>query len=198
MYRRKLISFALRHALAALVVVTTAHTGHAALDLTATSEEYAGEGIIYKRLLFKDDERTVQMELPHGWTYRGGGAARLTLIPPGKGFGEAVMEVQPLPASSAFDDVAVKALEQQALSTVPPASEAIHVVQTNQAPNGPGGRESFEVVVSYKALSYTFLRSTVFVNFPDCRLVLRMTAPEAEFQALNQTFRRTVQSWDSK
>lgn len=170
----------------------------AALDLTATPEEYIGEGITYRRLVFKDDQGRVEMELPRGWSYRGGGAARMQLTPPGTGSAEAFIEAEALPPSPAFDEPTTKALEQQAVTAVPQESQSVTLVQTNQGIAGPDGRESLEVVVSYKILGSIFIRSTLFVNFPENRLRFRITAPEKDFEALSKTFHRAIRSWDSK
>ena len=62
--------------------------------------------------------------------------------------------------------------------------------------SGPGGLESLDVTVSYKQMGHTFVRKTMWMNLPDERLVLQFTAPEAEFEKLYKSFRRTVFSWN--
>jgi hypothetical protein len=176
--------------LALFAAVTTATTG-AALDLTATPEEYVNGGIIYKRLVFRDDKRRVEMECPTGWSVRAASSARLELIPPGKGFAAAVIQTQPPAGPGVLDEAALKAFAQQALAALPPDSQAATVQRMYSDPDGSGGSE---VILSYKNLGYTFQRSVRFLNLPDCRLMVQISAPEAEFQALNATFRRTVQS----
>jgi hypothetical protein len=176
--------------LALLAAVMTATAG-AALDLTTTPEEYVNGGIIYKRLVFKDDKRRVEMEFPTGWSVRSASPARLELVLPGKGFAVAVIQTQPPTGPGMLDEAALKALAQQALAALPPDSQAATVQQVYSDPEGSGGSE---VVLSYKNLGYNFRRSVRFVNLPDCRLMAQISAPEAEFQALNATFRRTVQS----
>ncbi|HEX8490301.1 MAG TPA: hypothetical protein VF626_04745, partial [Chthoniobacterales bacterium] len=56
------------------------------------------------------------------------------------------------------------------------------------------GSGSCEVILTYKSLGYTFRRSVRIVNLANCRLMAQISAPEAEFPALNATFRRAVQS----
>jgi hypothetical protein len=169
-------------------------TTHGALDLTATPEEYNGEGVIYRRLVVKNGTRPVEIYLPSGWTHRGDGPASLHLIPKGATFAEAVIRTEPLPASAVIDDATTASLQQQALSTVPSDSQATSLVQTNVGLIGPGGREAVEVVVSYKRLGYTFMRSQVFANMADYRLVLQCVAMDAEFERINDAFRRAVQA----
>jgi hypothetical protein len=164
-------------------------SANAALDLTATPEEYVSSGIVYRRLVFKDDKRRVEMEFPRGWNFRVVSSARLELSPPGNGFAAAVIQTQSAEAS-VFDEAAVKTLAQEALAALPVGSQAATVEQTRAEPDG---KES-EMTLSYKNLGYTFRRSIKFVNRPECRLMVQISAPEAEFPALNATFRRLVQS----
>jgi hypothetical protein len=166
-----------------------------ALDLSGKLEEYVGEGnIIYRRLVLTDDKRVVEMQLPNGWSHRTGGPARLQLIPPGKGFAQAVVSVEPLPARAALDEEVAAALQQQMLTALPSDSQAVTLMQVNQGPIGPNAREGIEAVVSFKRIGYTFLQSSVVVNMADYRLVLQFTAPEAEFELLHSTFRRAIHS----
>jgi hypothetical protein len=190
-----------RNLISSLLVVTlafgTAYRTCGALDLSATSEEYVSSGILYKRLLFRDNQRTVEMELPSGWNYRGS-VARLQLIPPGSGFAEATIKTEPLPVPSALDEATAASIGNQILNSLPPGSQGATLLQTQKNPGGPGGGASLEVIVSYKALGHTFWKSTLLVNLPDSRLVLQLTAPEAEFPALSLNFRRAIQSWEWK
>lgn len=174
----------------ALFAALMAATAGAALDLTATLEEYVNGGIIYKRLVFKDDKRRVEMEFPPGWSVRAS-SARIELIPPGKGFAAAVIQTQQPAKPAVLDEAALEAFAQQALAALPPDSQAATIQQASSDPDGLGGSE---VILSYKSLGYTFRRSVRLVNLPDCRLMTQISAPEAEFQALYTTFRRTVQS----
>lgn len=176
------------------LVIALVLPARAALDLTPTERTFIGQGVPYRQLLFKDDKRTFSMDLPAGWTFRGG-ATRLQLTPPDKNFADGVIEVMPLPAPQLMDDAAMHRIEQQALAAVPPGSQKILVTERNRNAVVLGGNESFEVVLSYQALGQTFWRSTVVVNFPESLLLFRLTAPKADFGSLNEAFRRSLLSW---
>ena len=181
--------------LLALFAVALAPCSSAAPDLTATAEEYVSSGIIYKRLVFQGEKQRGEMELPNGWSHRNLDPTRLQLIPGTHRFAEAVIRIEPLPKAHALGQVAIPALQQQALAEVPAASQDVSHVRSTENPGGPGGGESLEVVVAYKALGYTFHRSSLFVNWRDSRLVIQLTAPEADFDALSATLQRALQSW---
>ena len=54
---------------------------------------------------------------------------------------------------------------------------------------------SVQFVISYVTLGQTFQRSVIFINTPDTQLVFRLTAPKADFNALDDVFRRSISSW---
>lgn len=174
-----------------------ASTGHATLDLTATVEDFEGAGIMYKRLVFRDELRRIEMELPAGWSFQSSPTC-LSLKSLQVPFAGAVIRTESALPFSALTETVMKELEEQTLRTAPPASQGVKVVATKPNPGGPGGGESFEVVISYQAMGYTFLRSTTFVSLPDSRLVLELTAPQPDFQNLGIAFRRAVQSWAAR
>jgi hypothetical protein len=180
-----------RSALLVVLLAAMTATAGATLDLTSTLEEYVNGGITYRRLVFKDDKRRVEMECPTGWSVRTSSPARLELVPPGKGFAAAVIQTQPPAGLGVPDEAALKALGQQALAALPPDCQAATVDKVFSDPDGSGGSE---VVLSYKSVGYSFRRSVRFLNLPECRLMVQISAPESEFEALSTTFRRTVQS----
>lgn len=166
-------------------------TADAALDLTATApEEYVSSGIVYKRLVFKDANRRVEMELPAGWRVRDASPARLELTLSEKGFATAL--IQTLPASpGVLDGAALQALAQQALAALPAGSQGGKVEHASSDPDGSG---STEVILSYKSLGYTFKRSVRIVNRRECHLIAQISAPDVEFAVLHSVFRQTIQS----
>jgi hypothetical protein len=176
-----------------LLTTSFAFCGNAAIDLTAVPRDYVAEGITHKELTFRDGERTVVMELPNKWTFRNN-SGRLELVPPQTKFAEGVIQAIPLDAPQPLDEAAKKALAQRVLGEVPPKSDGI-AVEERENPVLINGHESFEVVISYKTLGYTFQSSTIFVNCPETQLIFRFTAPKADFEALNKVFRRAILSW---
>jgi hypothetical protein len=163
----------------------------AALDLTATDEQYEGDGLIYRRLVCMDGERRVEMDLPNGWTYRNVARNRLHLSPPGDNSAEAIIATaQPLRDIAAPE--VVRLLEQEVVSSLPPDSMAVTVRSADTGSSGPGARESIDVTVSFKRLGYTFVRSVSWVNYADEQLILQFTAREDQFESLRRGFRRVV------
>jgi hypothetical protein len=163
------------------------------LDLTATAREYIAEGVSHQELVFRDGKRTITMDLPNKWTFRNN-ADRLELMPPQTKFAEGVIQAVPLDAPQPLDEAAKKILAQQVLTQVPPNSDAI-ALEEKENPVLIHGNESFEVVISYKTMGYTFQSSTIFVNCPETQLIFRFTAPKADFEALNKLFRGAILSW---
>ena len=177
-----------------LLVAAFPAFGESQLTLTATAEEYVGEGILYRRLLFKDGAKTVSMELPTGWTFSSA-PARLQLAPPEVKFADVVLEALPLKEPKVLDEAAMEALAAGAAQAAPPGSQAVTVVDKVVNPIVINGHESIGVILSYKVLGETFRRMVTVVNFPEVHLVLRVTAPEAQFDKMNATVRRSIMSW---
>ena len=175
------------------LVFAFALTANAEIDLTPTVHEYMAEGIKYRELIFKDGKRTISMELPNNWTYHYS-ADHLQLTPPQTKFTEGFIQAVPLAKPQPFDEATKKNLVQQVHASAPPNSDAL-TVEEKENPAPFSGNESFEVVVCYKTMGYTFQSSTIFVNCPETQLIFRFTAPKADFEALNKVFRRTIVSW---
>ncbi len=178
----------LRHTITLLSLLASVALAPAALDLTATVHEFSAQGILYQQLKFKDDKRTVTMELPPRWTFRGS-PARLQLVPPDKRFAEATIEIAPLPPGQALDEAVMQALEQEVIASVPPASQAITVTRRQPA-QLLDGKPAFQIELSYKALGETFRRTTTYVNLPESRLTFRVTATEGDFEKVAGSFHR--------
>ena len=176
-----------------LLAVAVAGSVKADVDLKATMHEYMAEGVNHQELVFKDGKRTITMDLPNQWTYLSTGD-RLQLLPPKAQFAEGVVQTVPMAAPRPLDDAAKKIFTDQIRASVPPNSEAITVdVQDN--PIVLNGNESFEVVLSYKNVGYVFQSSAILLNCPENQLIYRFTARKNDFEALNQTFRRAILSW---
>ena len=94
-----------------------------------------------------------------------------------------------------FDEVAVKALEQQVLAGLPAGSQGATVVSRQENIILLYQNLSYQFVVSYQALGQIFYRSVIFVNCPDQQLVFRFSAPKAVFDNLNRSFRQSLYSW---
>lgn len=176
-----------------LFLAVAIHSASAGIDFTPTLKEYSSEGFTYRQVILKNDEGKATLIPPQKWLIRGA-KDRLQLTPPDKNFVEAIIQATPLASAAQFDEAGLKALEQQVTRELPAGAQAIQVLKRleNSVAIGP---PSFEFVMSYQALGYTFQRSVIFVNFPDQQLVFRFTASKADFEKFASDFRRSISSW---
>jgi hypothetical protein len=177
-----------------LCVVAMAAQASAGIDFTPTVTRYSNEGAEFTNVSFKDDKRTISVILPRLWTCHGD-ASRLQITPPDQSFAEGIIQAIPTKGVLPFNEANLKALEQQALATLPPGSQGVSLVSQQESPVGLNQGQSYEFVVSYQTLGKTFQRSVIFVSCPDQQLVFRFTAPKSEFDKLNRSFRQTIYSW---
>lgn len=166
----------------------------AELDLTPVVSEYSREGFTYTRLTFKADGGQITLNPPPKWSYRGA-ASRLQLIPPGSTYAEGVIEAVAADQRRPIGPEAADALGQEVLAGVPPASQAVELVRRVENPFLVHGNPTYEVVISYKALGETFVRSVIFGSTANTQLIIRFTARKEDFDGLNEVFRRSVASW---
>lgn len=183
-----------RHVLLGLLLTGAVEAAPETIDFTAVPREYVAEGITYREAVFKQGTMSVSVELPPNWTFRSS-ATRLQLVPPQPSSAEASIDVEPAAAVRPLDEATTNTIVQQALASVPPGSHEAAVVEQEQNPVSAIGQESFGVTLEYQALGQTFYRNTVVVNLPAQRLVMRFTAPKAQFKALHAAFRRALMSW---
>ena len=184
-----------RRILSPLLFSLALSSADAAIDFAPLIEEYAHAGFQYRKVILKEDKGTITYTPPQGWTVRGAGD-RLQLTPPETAFAEASILATPLSGVQAFDEATVKALEQQVLTSVPPGSDSVQVVQRQDNPVAMGSNPSGEILISYTLFGHTLQRSVIFVNTADTRLVFRFTALKADFKPLYESFRRSIASWD--
>jgi len=179
---------------ALLALALTIPQAGAEIDFTPTETEYSAEGFTYRQVTLKDGEGRVIFTPPHHWVVRGN-KDRMQLTSPDKSFAEATIQAVPLSASQPFDEAAERAFEEQVIRAAPPGSQSVQIVKREQNPIVMAQHLSYGVVISYQALGQTFHRSMVFVNCPGAQLILRFTAPKADFDALNADFVRSMTSW---
>jgi hypothetical protein len=180
--------------LIALLAFAISHTATAGINFSATVTEQVFEGMKYQQLAFRDDKGTITVDLPPRWTYRSA-PERLQLQTGAGDFAEGLIEAVPAEAPRPLEDADVAAFEAQVLASVPAGAQDVAVVARERNPIPVGGDETFEIVVRYKTLGYTFLRSTLLVNRAEDRLICRFTARESDFRTLSVAFRRVLQSW---
>jgi hypothetical protein len=164
------------------------------IDFTPVVNKYMSYGAEHTSISFKDDKRTISMEVPRKWSCRGY-ASRLEFLPPEQNFAEGNVQAAPPLRSRTFDEAAAKALEAQVMSTLPSGSQGATILSRQENSVTIDQNMSYEFVVSYQTLGETFHRSVIFVNCPEALLVFRFTAPKAVFAELNNAFNRSVCSW---
>ena len=169
------------------------HSARAQVDFTPTVREYTVERSVQRDLTLKADKGTVTLTPPTKWEVRGE-KDRLRMNPPDKNFIE--LSIQSLAPSIplTFDDANLALLEQQALKEVPPAAQSVQVF--SRAPNTivMGSNLSFEFVITYQALGQVFQKSVIFINGPT-PLLVRFTAPKADYGKFDADFRQTLFTW---
>jgi hypothetical protein len=178
----------------AVALMSAGATAHAIVDLTPTPEEYKAQGLTYQQLIFKDDQQKVSYDLPHGWSYRFD-SGRILLIPTDTAFAEASVEAAPLPKPQPFDRATMERLSQQVLTTLPPSSDAITIIKSEQNPVLLNSNPSYEIVVSYKTMGSVFQRSVLFINVPGTQLIFKLSARKSDFDRLYSLFRASVLTW---
>ena len=178
----------------AIISLTAAFAVRGAIDLTPSAAEYVSLGIKYRQLIFQDNKRRIEYELPTGWSFDGS-ANQLHLKPVGKNFAEAVITATQLDKPQPLDDNMVKLLGQQVIASLPVGSQFAKVEEEIANPVLLGGNASFEVTASYQSTGEKFFRSVLFVNLRNTQLVFRLTARKDDFQALHRDFKVSILSW---
>ena len=177
-----------------LLLVLSFASALAETDLTPTVREYTNEGILFRRVSFTADDRSVTYVPPFGWSIRGG-KDRLQLAPNGKNFIEATVQATPLEKPQPFDELTLQTFERQVLAEVPAGSQGTEIISREENTVPMGENPSYKFVVAYTALGKSFQRSVVFVHTPTLRLSFRLTAPKSDFPQMDQSFRTSLSSW---
>jgi hypothetical protein len=166
-----------------------------AIEFSAVLHEFQGEGIVYHRLIFKDDKRNIFYQPPAGWGCSAS-ASELRLVPAGKTFAEAKIRSVAMENPVPLDGNATIALTQQVIDGAPPGSQQVAIVSEVQNGLLLGNNPTFEVVASYKAMGETFQRSVLFVNAPGKQLVFQLSSRKSDFDALYRAFRASILTWE--
>ena len=176
-----------------LLALGASNSASAQIDFTPTTREYTAGGFIHRELTFKADKGTVTLAPPARWNVRGE-KDRLHLSPPDKDFVE--VSIQSLFSSIplTFDEANLAALEQQVLREMPPAAQSVQISSRAANTIVMGSNQSFEFVVAYQTLGHLFQKSVIFVNGPT-PLLVRFTAPKAEYGRFDSEFRQSLLSW---
>jgi hypothetical protein len=185
----------LRQTLLALFLGAQLVTAGNAIEFSADLKEFTGEGVIYRRLTFRDDQRTISYLPPPGWNCSLIGK-NLHLRPVDKNFAAAEIESVALDKPTVLDDSAIAAGTERVLNTLPPGSQPATLIKQETNPLPFNNSTSYEVVISYKASGDTFQRGVLFVNTPASQLIFKLTAKKADFDALYRAFRTSIATWE--
>lgn len=169
-------------------------TASAALEFSTAEQERSLQGVKYKLLFFKDNGKTISYQPPRGWSVAGDGGV-LKMTPPNLAQAKGEITQSPLPAPQPFDAEVMKALQQKALASVPPASEKVVVVSEEKSPIKVNGNETYAVTISYQAYGQEYLMSVLYLNLPDTQVSFRATARKQDFAKVHGTVRLSVLSW---
>src|SRR4029077_14414566 len=101
------------------------------IEFSAVLHDFSGEGVVYKRLLFKDNNRTIFYQPPKGWRCMTVDN-QLRLIPPATTFAEGRIESRALEKPVPIDEKTAKKLTQQVITGTRPGSQQIVIVKQEQ------------------------------------------------------------------
>jgi hypothetical protein len=169
-------------------------SAQAELQLVPSVDEFVLDGARLKQLAFRDGDRKVTYQSPHGWDYSGT-ATQLTLHPPHKLDAEATIATIPRTDQSPFDDEALKKLVADVIVLAPKGSSNVVVESQEKAPLRIGNRETFLVVISYSVLGNTYSRSILFINRGPEQIRCQLTCRSSDFKELQRTFLGSQYSW---
>ena len=169
-------------------------TARAAIDLNPALTEYTANGITFKQLVFKDDQKRITYELPPQWTYRALGDS-VKLVPAANSTPDIMIQAIPLLSPQALDDKGIAAAREHFVRGMPPGSQTVKVLseERNTIPFKAGA--NYEITASYQALGETYIRRAIYINLPDTQLIFRLNARKNEFEGLYRTFRGSILSW---
>jgi hypothetical protein len=176
------------------LLARTATAGNS-IEFSSALEKFIGEGIVYPRLVFKDDKRPVYYQPPRDWRCTLDRNS-LHLVPPNKSFAEAEISSAALEKPVALDDAAIAGLTQQILATLPPDSQQTSIVKQEHNVVLLNNNPTFELIVSYKLLGDTFERSVFVVNTPKTQILFKFSARKSDFDALYRTFHASILTWE--
>jgi hypothetical protein len=165
------------------------------IQFSANLQEFGGQGLAYRCLIFKDAGRIICYQPPSGWICTLVGK-HLYLKPPNQNFAAAEIKAVRLIASQPVDKIIAAALTEQVLTQVPEGAEDTLLVKEELDPGSLGDHQSYEVIVSYAALRQKFQRSVLFLNTPANRIVFKFTARQDIFDMLYRAFRKSILSWE--
>jgi hypothetical protein len=170
-----------------------AASARASIDFNPQVAEQALAGIVFKQLIFHEQNKPIAYQQPRGWSYSAD-AGRIRFTPPDVAQAHAVIEQSPLSAPQKFDEKTTKVLEQDVLNSVPNATN-LRMIGTQANPVIINSNETYEVTVEYELYGQRFTTSVIFMNLPDTQVRFRLASRKEDFEKLNKAFRASLYSW---
>jgi hypothetical protein len=177
-----------------LLVSALSLNANAAIEFSTTEQERSLEGVKFKVLYFKDNDKTILYQPPRGWSVIGTGAT-IKLAPPSLSQAQGEIEQSPLPKPQLFDPETIQALQQKALASVPAGSTKAAMVSDEKSPLAVNGHDTYAVTVSYQAFGEEFMMSVLYLNLPDTQVRFRAVARKQDFGQVHGAIRASVISW---
>jgi len=171
-------------------------SAQAELQLVPSVDEFVLDGARLTQLAFRDGDRKVTYQSPHGWKYSGT-ASQLTMYPPNKTQAEATIATISRPDQSQFDDETLKKMVAEVVALVPKDSTDVVVASQEKAPLRIGKRETFLVVISYRLLGNNYDHSILFINRGLEQLRCQLTCQSSDFKELQKAFLGSQYSWQN-
>jgi hypothetical protein len=170
-------------------------SARADLNLAPEAAEYDLDGIKMRHLVFTDGSERVTYSPPLGWEYSRRDNA-LVLRPHGVR-GEATISRLAVAHRETFDDQTIKRLTEESLLSVPRGAKNVSVVSQQKDPLIIERKETFLLIIKYEFYGEPQLRSVMFLYRKNEQLLFQLTAPQSEFQRLQEAFRASQYSWQN-
>src|SRR5207237_10742009 len=106
---------------------------------------------------------------PCSWAV-GGRGNRIKCTPVKISQAQAEIEQSPLSAPQNFDEATMKLLQEQALASVPPNSQAVSLISEEENPLMMNQHETYEVIIGYESFGRAYQLSILYLNLPDIQL----------------------------
>jgi hypothetical protein len=171
-------------------------SARAELNLAPEVAEYELDGVKMHRLVFADGPERITYSPPNGWEYSRRDSQTLVLRPHGMR-GEATITRLAVARRESFDDETIKHLTEEVLAAVPSGAKNVSIVSQQKNPLIIERKETFLVIIKYEFYGEPHLRSIMFLYRKNEQLRFQLTAPQSEFQRLQEAFRGSQYSWQN-
>jgi hypothetical protein len=178
------------------ILLLTAASASAGLDLTPRTSEYQGEGLKFTQLTFSADNKQATYGPPVGWDYTGS-SKQLLLRPRNNMQAQATISVAPMEAPPPFNDATQKKLTEELVASLPPGSTGVAVISQQLNPLMIERKETFLVSIKYTFGGLPYVRSVIFLNRIREQMRFQLVCREADFKDLQRAFQGSLFSWQN-